>query len=282
MQMQFRSKGFTVIELLFVGLLILTVFLLIFTSATAMLRTGRVSNSTQKIVSTINLARNLAITHNAIYHVRIQNYAMYPEQIGGTWKYVERRDQVVSIYCFPNVSDALKINSIVRKPTLGELIGHPKSAGPTPPAGSPPSPDAWSWQFKLTGANNNYMVERVLLETGTYFGVQYNPYTTPAVPDDDVALYFLPDGTASENVTIFVTNEYQLRDYPSDPLRVLPAVNPSDAEWLDINRGRYDLFNNTAPLSAALRAKISILPQIEMIQVYKGGMVRALKGERTP
>lgn len=278
MQMQVKTKGFTVIELLFVGLLILTIFLLIFTSATAMLRSGRVSNSTQKIVSTINLARNLAITHNSIYHVRIQNYAMYPQQVGAGWNYVEHREQVISVHCFPNTSEALKINSIVRKPTAGERIGYPRSAGPAPAAGAPQSGDAWSWQPTLNGTNNNYLVERVLLETGTYFGIQYNPNTTPTVPDDDVALYFLPDGTASENMTLFVTNEIQLRDSPAPP----PPAAFNEAEWLEINRGRYNLFNNTAPLSETLRVKISILPQIEMVQIYKGGMVRALKGERTP
>lgn len=257
-----REGGFTVVELLFVGTLILIVFMLVFTSAAAMMRSGRVSNSTQRLVSTLNLARNLAITHNAIYHVRIQNYSCYPVEspVGsGTFKDVEIFEQAVSIHCFANTEEALKVLGIVRDPAILQNIGHPED-------------NKWS-SSGLLGANTNYMLDRTKMDPSVYIGIQYNPaLLAGVVPTKDAALYFLPDGTASETMTLFVTDNRVLQDNP----------RASGADWLETNAARYSIFNGTKDLPSKYKDRAGFSPQVEMVQVYRGGMIRALRQERTP
>lgn len=268
-----HPAGITVTELLFVAGLTMVLSMLIFTGANAMMRSSRVSNSTAKLVSTLNLARNLAITHNAVYHVRLQNYSKYAvETAPGTWAYMESQDQALGIYCYPKVDDALKVTSVVRKPTptTPEPIGQPRLVGAQVLG---PSASDWAWGgYKIIGTSKNYRVDYVKMEPQVYIGLQY-PDSTTAVPTDDSLLYFLPDGTASNSLTFFITNDAVLRDNPL----------ATDADWLDVNRARI-LIHNAKDLSTAvptaLQAKLYSKPTITMVQVYRGGMIRTLFGEQ--
>jgi prepilin-type N-terminal cleavage/methylation domain-containing protein len=106
-------------------------------------------------------------------------------------------------------------------------------------------------------AYTNYLVDRTVLDSDAYFGIQY----LSAAPDATVypLLFFKPDGTASSSMTLFVTDSVQFADDHTTDLTTL-------------NNNRKAFYNTrTFPAGSGQPKK---LPWMKMIQVFQGGMIK--------
>lgn len=235
-----RRTGFTLTELLVVIAVMMVVMGMLVINLAQLSRNQKVRSSEEAVVNTIALARSMAISDNAIYHVRVENAG--------------KDNQWIGVYRFPRVTDALS-------------AGHDLSVQAMPGPG---------WNLGATpGAYTNVLVRKVGLEQGVVFETQYNPALlwdevkgapkplavlhppSPAVqdlyysgkgvtagpnnpfpalePDEEnllpkpsptfsgvspgsiapakpghVLLYFMPDGTASANVLLFIRDDRKL------------------------------------------------------------------------
>jgi Tfp pilus assembly protein PilE len=252
---QQRPAGYTVVEIMISVAVLMILSIFIFAGVSEMMINARLTTSANKILSTLSLARNLAISNNAIYHVRIQNFSTFTDGSGKASEYTE---QAIGVYYFPHTNDALLAS------TQDRLTGDPTEAG-----------YQWSDQSKYDPAKaKNARVEYVPLERDTFIGIQY-PKSTSSMPTTDNILYFFPDGTASGNFQIFITNDPVLKDNPKR------LSEPEKADWVEVNSTRYIAFyrekdpeeekNNT-------QKKMNSRAGIQLIQVNKAGMVRFARG----
>jgi prepilin-type N-terminal cleavage/methylation domain-containing protein len=265
------TQGFTLLEVLVAATIMVIISIMLIGGTSAMMANQKFTSSTDRVISTLHLARNLAITHNAIYHVRIQNFDI----VNGKDNY----QQAIGIYCFPRANDALSTQNVNR------LTGEPDNVDPAvnPEMGWSPyntlTPDIRPPQPAPPFLYRNYRVAYVPLEKDTFVGIQAAP--TALAPDTSI-LYFMPDGSASVSQTLFVANDILLRDNPRESTWV----------WKDRNDIRRAVHNGSLagytpppaptdePLATSSKDKIRPQTSLNVIQVYQGGMIRFLKQER--
>lgn len=324
---QQRPAGFSLLEVMVVAVVVMIFSAMLLGGITYMMNNQRLSTSTDKVLSTLNLAKSLAITHNAIYQVRIQNYT----EINGAPDFT----QAISVHCFPRANAALsvqKINRVTGQPlgttwpisgapltgrvtgiastnisvisddyigrtveagamlvmVTGTLTGEhaqissvdpltgtinlvtPLTAAPVP--GTEPGKDDTLFKILLRG----YRVAETRLEQDIYFGLQGNKGAS--APDDSV-LFFMPDGTASKSLSLFVTNRLALRDNPKE----------SDWIWADRNAIRHALHErklgdytppaapSDQPGAVSAKGSMDATSYCNIIQVFQGGMIRLVQ-----
>ena len=247
----------------------------------SMERTQRLNNATDKVISMFYKARSLAISNNAIYHVRLQD-GDWTSVNSATGRPVDDSYYLI-LYKYNTTSEALSVHTAADMASgsanaastltisVAEAQDHYNQMMATATgmdATDPTQAEALRTRASQTYINpvtglvyNNYRVDQIKLDVGTAMGIQA-PIGSSQPPSDDV-VFFYPDGTASKSVTIFVTDlinnsppRSANNDFRDD--RLIPDL------YVDRNNAR-----------AAAHAAQS--PNIHMIQVLRGGMIKMLK-----
>ena len=264
-KMRARSSGFTVIEIIIVAGIILILTASILGGYANFQQHHRLSASVDRVLSTFHLARSLAISNNAIYHIRIEDY----EVVDATTNPVTAKlipENFVSIYSYARSADAIRVQEEPHPLSDDWWNSH---FALTDKAGEP-----FKNPYDTTKPYNNRRVERNKLEMGTYVGVQ-NPVKEV---EKGAVLSFYPDGTASESIVFFVTAEdaklyddegkvYEARDNKALTLLERQTI-------ADLRRNAVNGVKRTDGGSYGDDGKIRI------IQVLKGGMIKLLKKEK--
>jgi len=267
--------------------LIVVVTILVILSASlisgfaSMEKTQRLNNATDKVMSMFYKARSLAISNNAIYHVRLQD---------GDWTNINPltgrpKDDYfyLVLYKYNSAAEALSVHNssdmaagsanaasgLTVSPAdaqshYDQMMSTASGMDTTDPTGAEALRNQASTKYinPTTGlVYNNYRVDQVKLDVGTAMGIQ-SPIGSGMPPADDV-VFFYPDGTASKSVTIFVT----------DLINPAPTRNAT-TDFRD-DRLVTDMYLDRNNARAAAHATQS--PNIHMIQVLRGGMIKMLK-----
>jgi prepilin-type N-terminal cleavage/methylation domain-containing protein len=264
-----RHRGFSVIELLVVIIIVTILAAGILGGYKNFQQHHRMKSSIDRVLSTFHLARSLAISNNAVYHIRIEDYEVVTVPATITDPVVAKltNENYVSVYAYVRSADAIRVQE---EP-------HPLSD------------DWWNSGFNLTDTKtgavqtnpynpgrplNNRRIERNKLEMQTFLGVQ-NP--VKAV-EKGALLSFYPDGTASESIVFFVT-EADAKLYDEDG-KVYEARDNKSLPLLE--RQKIADYRRNA-INGAKRADGGSFgdgEKIRVIQVLKGGMIKLLKQEK--
>lgn len=306
---QRTSRGVTLIELLVVVGIAATFTAMLFAAYQRFQSGYRASTALTRVESALHYARNLAIANNRVYHVRFENVFTDPT-IGSvntpTGIYqtppLKSPPQSIAIYCFPELSDALKVtdesvqlgsapvlwnpkNVVLSAPTVawsgtasykvGDTVTYNAlnyaciSNVDTSNGGIAVTPDTVVpaggnayWRV-MNNTYYNYLVERIDLPLETFYGIQYKSVANPGVQP---LLYFKPDGTMCYKGES--TNPSSLTLFVTDHVgfaedRTMPEQIQSDT--------RKD-FYNTHKLPTKLKSKGT--PYMKMIQIFQGGMIK--------
>ena len=257
-------SGFSMLELMVVIIIIAILFLCLASGYISLQKNQRLGNSAQKVFSALHLARSLAIGNNAIYKVWIDNWVSTPPPFETNFE-----NQFVRVCYFPNIQDALAVTT-ADKFTLNN---NDPSKGPV-----------------------NYGVASTRLDPQTFLGIQSPVGDT----GKEAVLSFYPDGTASQSMVFFVTDDTcQLVNW-DDPLTpIYPAYDDKNLPFLDIT-------NPTTGVTPFSRQHLALLRQhafnldklgpqkqpygdgsrLQMIRVLPGGSIKLLspnlngKGDR--
>ena len=222
------SRAITLIEMLVIIAIILLLFGLLIGGLADMHRAQRLKNSVSRVVGMLGAARNKAISDNSIYHVRLENRGP--------------NDQWIGIYRFTEVSEALEAttegdvqafnppgwynqnlpgpgpytNALLDKQKLDLGIYFETQYDPVKlwnsSRGRPFSqavvhPSLADLYYTVSAPYPALAAEENLLpKTATYTsaGVLLPPATHKL-------LFFYPDGTASINALLFISDEEHLR-----------------------------------------------------------------------
>jgi prepilin-type N-terminal cleavage/methylation domain-containing protein len=274
-----RPAGVTLVEMVVVLAIIGILTAGLMGGYATMQRNQRIGVSTEKLLSTLYLARSLAIANNAIYHVRLENLITADPNAP---EYLQpAKQQSLSVYCFPDISTAMRM---VMEPLLNQWVANPTTADPNhkrleladnawnPSANFPYTPDV---TFELDSAGNkigtgqpytNYRVERAALAEQTWFGIQItlDPAFDPAAaaaatgPSEEV-LSFYPDGSASEPLTFFVSDD--------------PKLAETD-NAADLRQKAYPSYAYL--VQARINALKDVSSRVRMVRVFKGGLIKTL------
>jgi len=247
----------------------------------------RLNNSTEKLLSTLHLARSLAISNNAIYHVRIDNWApndgLIPTtdaSLPGAFPELWFAGQWIKVYSFPSSHDALTVATEDDVTEWNSFKDWNAETLANASGGNPP----------------NVNVASVRMESGTYLGIQ-NP-SGAGVPSKTV-LSFYPDGTAhtpdGNAVYFYVTDVTFIPDtasggnnLPRTPYNDFrdpkPPVlsNLAANYYLQLNSNRHDLFNHAYDHQLATGSNGDVdmnsgsASGLRMIRVLPGGSIRLL------
>jgi len=236
----------------------------------------RLSNSTKKVLSTLYLARSLAIGNNAIYHVRIENWHAVTASQPNPNPFSE---QYIRVYYFPNTDEAL---AVTKEDNVVWDIFWDKKTTPQPPV------------------NYNYRVGSVQMDPQTYLGIQ-NTYGATA--PSTAVLSFNPDGTANTpggtGMYFYVTDvmtggskaSTPNNDYRDIKAPMLATMTPyggnqpdGTAYYLQLNNNRHCTFNSgfqaqqiDASGSPAAGGNSTPQPSLRMIRVLPGGSIKLLE-----
>jgi prepilin-type N-terminal cleavage/methylation domain-containing protein len=244
-------RGITLIEMIVVLAIILILASLTVGAYNRMQASQRVAGATDRVMTLLQQARNLAISQNAIYHIRIENPwnpAILPSGAPG--------DQYLTIQRFPKTSVAQKVAATtdveptaahawspwppVKDPTTGEFVINTAIEALDPLTSNP---------------YNNYRVNVCRLDRPVCVGLQAAKL---AITAPTTVLSFYPDGSASTNVTIYVTDDLTFAEN-----------QPAPADYPTVNDGRWDAFNQKTGTVAAKQ-----WARINMIDVYQGGLIK--------
>ena len=220
--------GFTLLEMLVVLTVILILTSAIISGYTTMQRNQRLSKATDKLTTTLNLAKNLAITNNSVTFVEITGDPLNPPQ-------------VLKIHVFPNPADGLKVTA---EPAANTTEPNP-FPGSTPASLVVLAPNAWcpvNWksvtrpyveplsvayttgspptQIPGSGqAYNNYLVDTIPLENTTAAGI----YPTVA-GETSVLVGFNNDGSLlTAPALLYVTDD--IKDLYLDDANLNATIN---------------------------------------------------------
>lgn len=196
------GRGFTLIELIVVISIMLLLLASLIGGYSTMQKAQRLRNSTEKVLSTLHLARSLAIANNAIYHVRVENYhepiAESPDPFS---------DQCISVYCYTKASDAIAVSDDTSNDQKArDVAAKYQTAWAAYPGATGDAP-VWNTSARNIGSKvaapappemvqycANYCVSRVSMDPATYLGVQGPDESAPATPAPKIVQFF-PDGT---------------------------------------------------------------------------------------
>jgi len=126
----------------------------------------------------------------------------------------------------------------------------------------------------------NSRVDHARFEKSIYLGVQHRldtPITLAEVRNPAV-LSFMPDGTASANIQFYVTDDEQLADDRDALVAGGVHERTKNARWklfFEMNSPTLTQITPTTPVRLYRRDA-----QIYLIQVYRGGIIKILKGEQ--
>jgi len=239
-----------------------------------MQRTQRLSNAAEKVLSTLHLARSMAISNNAVYHVRLEDY----EVISATSNPITARllkEPHLSVYCFPSTSDAV---SVITEPApTGKNWWSEHGALDFSDPADPTRVKRLSYLNKYTNQPlNNYRIERVGLEQHAGMGVQ-DPVRDFSAGNGPL-LYFNPDGTASQNMTFFVADdEAKLYDDTGKAYSVIDDKSKALAERQMVAELRKRSYNQEKTTGNRLYGDQN---QLRMIRVYRGGMIKLVPASK--
>ena len=223
------ARAFTLLEMLVVLTVILILTSSIISGYTTMQRNQRLSKAFDKLTVTLNLAKNLAITNNAVTFVEVTGDPTNPPQ-------------VLKIHVFPNAADGLKVTG--RTPRRTQLEPNPFPSS-TPATLVVLAPNAWcpmNWKsinqpyvepasaaFTTTTpvtqvpgsgqAYNNYLADTIPLENSTAVGI----YPT-VVGQTSVLVGFNNDGSLlTPPAMLYVTDD--IKDLYLNDANLNSAIN---------------------------------------------------------
>ena len=213
------ARGVTLMELLVVLAVMLILTSAIVSGYTNMRRAQRINKSTESLISTLNLARNLAISNNAVAYVEVVGINPANPVNNGA-------KQMLKIHLFPNSADAL---TVAGEPAANTTIPNPISNTPAnlvvlaPNAWNPTAKFPWTEPLSIPYQDaspstpipgygqsyNNYVAESMLVEPGTLIGIY--PMIAPADPvtgTSPVLIGFNADGTCcTPAAKLYVTDD---------------------------------------------------------------------------
>jgi type II secretory pathway pseudopilin PulG len=263
------GRGFSLVEILIVAGIILILTASILGGYANFQQHHRLKTSVDRVLSTFHLARSLAISNNAVYHIRIEDYEVVtvPPSIDDPVVAKLLPENFVCVYSYTRSSDAIRVQE--EPHPLSDDWWNSNFSLTDPKTG-----EELKNQYKPTQPYNNRRIERNKLEMHTFVGVQ-NPVKEV---EKGALLSFYPDGTASESIVFFVTTE--------------------DAKLYDDDGKSYEARDNKA-LPLADRQKVADCrrnavnglkrpdgggygdnQKIRVIQVLKGGMIKLLNKEK--
>jgi type II secretory pathway pseudopilin PulG len=240
---------------------------------TTLQKNQRLNSATDKVMSMLYKARSLAISNNAVYHVRIDNF--------------HQKEQYVSIYKYARIAEALQVhfdpgppmntsytpNPVPGKPNRQMAVLGPNALNPTPNL-SFVNPET-QWLDSTTGLPdpaqpaymyNNVMVDSVKLEPHTYAGIQV-PMDS-GVPSSQM-IFFYPDGTAETGPSAFII-------YVTDDDNLWENRTVDATTYTGINNARLKLYGQKIPEASPVTSTTPT-SQVQMIQVLRGGLIKTLK-----
>jgi prepilin-type N-terminal cleavage/methylation domain-containing protein len=253
-------RGVTLIEMLAVLAIILILTSSIVSGFTNMQRAQRLNRSNEKLLSTLNLTRNLAISNNAVAYLEIVGTS--PEVIAETGS-----KQALIIHIFPNPADALTVNG---EPAAN--ISVPNTHSTTPANLIELAPNAWNptknkgWVEPLSipyqdgtsnpipgygMAYNNFTPETIRVEPTTLIGSIPVAIPVDATGTAPILIGFNPDGTLvnAAAIKLYVTD---------DPKRLYGPPNPTIETTLE------DIVNT----------KHTPDPHLKVIDLFGGGLIK--------
>jgi type II secretory pathway pseudopilin PulG len=214
--------------MIIVVVIMLILFGIVASSLTGFARARKVRNSIERVATVLHVARSKAISDNAIYHVRVENRG--PD------------NQWISIYRFPKASDALKAVSeadvqAIKGPDGVTTGWNPSSKQKHPVTGQEYSNYRVEAQGLEPGVYFETTYSPILGANGLWDSFKgrptaqatlhpdpgtlyYDPPKYPIAGGDQnllpkkststpqaIVLSFMPDGTASDNVLLFIRDE---------------------------------------------------------------------------
>lgn len=260
-------------------------------------RTQRLNNSAEKVMNMLHQARSLAISNNCVYHVRFQD-GLWNGAIDPMTQRPKYDDQMILLFRYSTTAEAVSVRNVA-------------DMGPGPNAASPnsytPKEAQKHYDEKMAqaaaldatnptqaeiirtqatsayinpatgGVYNNQRVDQIKLDQTCFLGLQTPAGTT--APTDRV-IFFYPDGTASENISVFVTdliNNKIIYD-PGTP----PLPRPARTALDDFRDDRMNSLTYAARNDARAEAHRTQSQNIRMVQVMRGGMIKLLRPEVAP
>ena len=210
---------------------------------------NKVNAALQQIESALRLARNLAIANNHVYHVRLESTDLNstipnPDATDVAHPFVSNPNykkpldqQYIAINCFKDLSKSFSVNEQFQTGVI--------------------------WNKSNNKALDNASIIFEALPYKTYSGIQY---LDTSVAPFDLVLSFHPDGSASQAMTYFVTDDPKHADDLS-----LSESAPADYIALQDDRINLNKAGDFAKNSTTM-----VRGTVKMLQVYIGGMIKVL------
>lgn len=252
------KRGITLTEMLVVLAIIGILGTLTLGAYNRMQANARVAAATDRVMTLLQQARSLAISQNAIVHIRIQN-TWDPATVDAFGNPIPERpgEQYLSIQRFPKTTNAQKVVST----TDVDEASDPHAWSPWPPVKDPSTGEyiintsAATLNTTTTAPYDNYRLDMCRLDKPLYVGLQGVKGDTTA---PTTVLSFYPDGSASAAVTLFVTDDVTFCEN-----------QPAPVVYQLVNDNRWDAFNQKVANPVAKQWM-----RINMIDVYQGGLIK--------
>ena len=255
------SRGMSLMELLVVLAIMLILTAGIITGYSNMRRAQNLTRANEKLLSTLILTRNLAISNNSVAYLEIVG----TDLVGQTDPTIAGQDgskQILKIHLFPNPADALTVTG---EPAPNTTT--PNTLSSTPPnlvvlatnAWNPTKNKNWVEPGSIPYVSGvavpgygmtytNYTPEQLYIEPGTQIGVHPAVLGIDGTGTAPILIGFNSDGT--------LVNAAQTKLYVTDDIKHLygPGAETS--------------------LETIINTKHEANPHLKVIDVFGGGMIK--------
>ena len=251
----FMRRGMSMIELLVVVAIMAILTTSLIAGYARFTSQNKVNAALQQIESALRLARNLAIANNHVYHVRLESTDLNstipnPDATDVAHPFVSNPNykkpldqQYIAINCFKDLSYSYKVNEQFQNGVIWNKSNNK------------------AIENALIAPNASIIFEA--LPYKTYSGIQF--LDTAVVPFD-LVLSFHPDGSASQAMTYFVTDDPRHADD-------LSLSESAPANYIALQDDRINL-NKAGDF--AKNSTTMVRGTVKMLQVYIGGMIKVL------